>query len=86
MCVCVCACVRACARVCVYVCASECVCFNANPLYYYVLRVLLYAGRWRKCDLFFDSRNSSADHVMWVDVYMYMCTERSKVKMTLCVS
>ena len=29
-----------------------CVCFNANPLHYYVLRVPRFADKWRHCILF----------------------------------
>ena len=40
-----------------------CVCSNANPLHYYVLRVLCKTVRWRWVWSIFESRTAWADHI-----------------------
>ena len=42
---------------------SVCVCSNANPLHYYVLRVPCKVERWRRLWSIFESRTAWADHI-----------------------
>ena len=41
----------------------KCVCSNANPLHYYVLRVPRKVDRWRYVWSIFESRTAWADHI-----------------------
>ena len=64
---------------------SECVCSNANPLRYYVLRVPHKADRWRWVVYFQFKHRLGRPHYVWGE-YLYSVLEKVEVRMTLCVT
>ena len=57
---------------------------NANLQHYYVLRVPRNVNRWRKCNLF-SIHASFRQSTLSRDVYLYLCTERSEIRVTASV-
>ena len=62
-----------------------CVCSNANPLQYYVLRILTYADIWCYCGLFLVQVLLGQTTLCGGNVHLYFCIERSEVRVTVCV-
>ena len=62
-----------------------CMCSNANPLHYYVLRVPRKVDRWRWVWSIFESCIAWADHIV-CGMSIYIVREKVEVRMTVSVT